>query len=87
MARGVWFEESRNRWRVRLYYNGHVVHRSYHPDEDEAMDVHKAAKEILKSMTLAEKQELIKPSVKTDSLSDLLNGLKAVTRKKPTLTH
>lgn len=85
MARGVWHEEKRNRWRVRLYYNGHVVHRSYHPDEEEAIEVHAAAKDILKSMTKEEKEQLIKPNVKTDSLSDLLDGLKATAKKKPTL--
>ena len=29
-TKGIWFEENRNRYRVRLYKNGKVVHRSYH---------------------------------------------------------
>ena len=85
MARGVWFEETRGRYRVRLYYNGHVIHRSYHKDEEEAIETHRTAKAILKGMTNQEKEQLIHPSVKTDSLSAILNGLKATAKKKPTL--
>jgi hypothetical protein len=33
---GVYYEEARNRWRVRLYKDGRVIHRSYHPTEEEA---------------------------------------------------
>ena len=29
-TKGIWFEENRNRYRVRLYKNGKVAHRSYH---------------------------------------------------------
>jgi len=85
MARGVWYEDSRNRWRVRLYYNGHVIHRSYHKDEEEASETHRAAKAILDAMTPEEKDQLINPKISTDSLTDILSGLEATKRSKPTL--
>ena len=34
---GLWFEENRNRWRVRLYKNKKVFWLSYHDTEDEAL--------------------------------------------------
>lgn len=36
---GLWFEEKRNRWRVRLYHKRRVIHLSYHTTEQEARDV------------------------------------------------
>lgn len=35
-GKGVWYEQKRKRWRVRLYHNNEVVHRSYHRSEAEA---------------------------------------------------
>ena len=35
-TKGIWFEENRNRYRVRLYKNGKVAHRSYHNTYEEA---------------------------------------------------
>lgn len=85
MTRGIWYEKDRDRYRVRLYYNGHVVHRSYHKTSEEAEQVHERAKTTLDSMTTDEKEELIKPQVSTDSLAGLIEGIKATTKTKPTL--
>jgi hypothetical protein len=44
VPRGIFFEESRNRYRVRLYYCQQVVWRSYHPDLSEAEETLAVAK-------------------------------------------
>lgn len=36
--RGLWFETTRHRWRVRLYSKGRIYHLSYHHDYREAID-------------------------------------------------
>ena len=36
--KGIWFEKQRTRWRVRLYYKGHIFHLSYHTDYRDAIE-------------------------------------------------
>jgi len=48
--RGIWFEKKRNRYRVRIYKNNVVAHRSYHTTEEEAIETYKAAKRELANM-------------------------------------
>lgn len=41
---GVWFEKSRNRYRVRLYFKSQPIHLSYHRTLREALDALSLAK-------------------------------------------
>jgi len=41
---GIWYEKKRDRWRVKLFYNGVLVHRSYHKVYDDALNAWKIAK-------------------------------------------
>jgi hypothetical protein len=39
MPKGIWYETSRSRWRVKIVRNRELIHRSYHHDYDEALRV------------------------------------------------
>lgn len=41
---GIWFEERRNRYRVRIYRRGRVIHRSYHQNVTDALREYVRAK-------------------------------------------
>lgn len=38
LPKGIYFEDDRQRWRVRLYKEGAVVHLSYHRSLEDAME-------------------------------------------------
>jgi hypothetical protein len=38
LPRGIFFETERQRWRVRLYKTGEVIHLSYHRSIEDAME-------------------------------------------------
>lgn len=42
--KGIWFEAKRNRWRVKLFSDGVLVHRSYHHSYEAAHSTWKAEK-------------------------------------------
>jgi hypothetical protein len=48
IPRGVWYEEPRRRWRVRLYVGTKVRYRSYHHGLPDAIKAYHAAVEKLK---------------------------------------
>lgn len=41
---GVWYEKGRNRWRVKLFCDGVLFHRSYHRDVEAAIAAWRKAK-------------------------------------------
>ena len=53
-TKGIWFEENRNRYRVRLYKNGKVVHRSYHTTYEAAES---ALRDALRTRHAAEPEQ------------------------------
>jgi len=42
--KGIWFETNRKRWRVKLFCDGQLFHRSYHREYDSALIAWKQAK-------------------------------------------
>jgi len=46
---GLWYEEARKRWRVKLCKEGQQIERSYHKNYSEALIVWKAAKKRMAS--------------------------------------
>jgi len=44
VPKGIWYEETRNRWRVKLFCDGELFHRSYHHTFNEALLVWRAEK-------------------------------------------
>jgi hypothetical protein len=49
LPRGVFFEEDRNRYRVRLYFRQNVIWRSYHDNPAAALEALKSAREYRRS--------------------------------------
>lgn len=70
---GIWFEEERSRWRVRLYKERKVVHLSYHPTFEEAEQVADKARQ--------KRDELLpQPEIRfASNVGDILNTLREVT--------
>lgn len=46
--KGIWYEEKRGRWRVKLFWEGELFHRSYHHSYDEALSTWQDAKQRMK---------------------------------------
>lgn len=44
MPKGIWFEMNRDRWRVKLFCDGVLFHRSYHRDYPAALLAWQTAK-------------------------------------------
>ena len=44
VPKGVWFEANRNRWRVKLFCEGQLFHRSYHRSYSNALAAWQQAK-------------------------------------------
>lgn len=36
--KGIWYEKERNRYRVKLFFDSNLYHRSYHPTFEAAYD-------------------------------------------------
>lgn len=49
LPRGIWFEEGRGRYRVRIYHRQQIIWRSYHFTLDDALDAHQHALELQRS--------------------------------------
>ena len=47
---GIWYEQPRNRYRVRLYKKGQVVHLSYHKDLASAQVAKEEAEKVRASV-------------------------------------
>ena len=45
--KGIWFEKNRNRWRVKLFCDGILFHRSYHRSYNEALSAWRKAKKCM----------------------------------------
>jgi hypothetical protein len=46
LPRGIWYEETRERYRVRIYQNKRVFHLSYHRTLNEALNIYHRIKEL-----------------------------------------
>lgn len=44
VPKGIWYENGRSRWRVKILCNGQLVHRSYHREYPDALAAWKVAK-------------------------------------------
>lgn len=42
--KGIWYEQNRSRWRVKLFCDGVLFHRSYHRSYSEALSAWQDAK-------------------------------------------
>jgi hypothetical protein len=69
---GVYYEEARGRWRVRLYKDGKVIHRSYHPTEEEAWNTWINAKRT-QAQTRFEPPKIVDNPTLANLLDALLN--------------
>lgn len=54
LPRGIWYEEARKRYRVRVYRKNRVIHRSYHQDLDAARRALQQAKQLRASIRAQE---------------------------------
>lgn len=68
MKKGIYFEKTRQRYRVRIYKYGRMVHRSYHVTLSEA--------ETALNEAEAERQTIQKPKRKKDKPLTTQNMLK-----------
>lgn len=57
-VRGIWYEKSRDRWRVKLYRSGELIERSYHKTYELAFEAWKNAKASDKDV-IAHEREVI----------------------------
>ena len=44
MVKGLYFDEARQKWRLRLYKNGAVWHLSYHATKEDAVNMYMTLK-------------------------------------------
>ena len=51
LPRGIFFEKKRNRFRVRLYKKGVVIHRSYHHSLKEALVIYNQVAPLARKYT------------------------------------
>lgn len=54
LPRGIYYEELRGRYRVRLYKRHRMVYLSYHATLEEAVQAHAIAREAVKHMRVPE---------------------------------
>jgi len=47
IPKGIWYEKARNRWRVKLCYDGELIHRSYHKEYEAAVEAWQGAKKSM----------------------------------------
>lgn len=69
LPRGIYFEQERKRYRVRLYRRSHVVWRSYHFNLCEAIEALSSALEAQSSWQPS--VEIKKPSLVPQTILDL----------------
>lgn len=48
--RGLFYEQERKRYRVRLYYQQHMIWRSYHYDYEEALSALRNAQDLRRKL-------------------------------------
>lgn len=73
--RGIWFEAARNRYRVRLYRRGRIVHLSYHADAESAAKAYEEAKAEVERIREAEKRYKNNPGLLAQAEALGLNAL------------
>jgi hypothetical protein len=49
MVQGLWYEQARDRWRVKIILSGELFHRSYHHDYEEAFRTWTQVQEQIRS--------------------------------------
>ena len=72
IPKGIYYESSKRRWRVRLYKAGTVVHLAYHKSYELARSSYDEAKAIQKEST---QQKLEQMDLSTHSVHSLINTL------------
>jgi len=72
IPKGIYYETSKKRWRVRLYKSGRVVSLAYFKHYTEARQAHIAAKEHQRLSARGKTENL---TLKTNTTSDLINTL------------
>lgn len=78
LPNGLYYEKARRRYRVRLYKNGEVIHRSYHRCYNRAVDT------LCKAREAAERFVPTATKPKAPTLDNLLHSLLPTT--PPSLT-
>ena len=68
--RGLYYEEDRRRWRVRLYYQQELIWRSYHYDEHEALRALRKAQDFRRRLVKAGQLQTLREPPK--QIQDLL---------------
>ena len=72
IPRGIWFEEKRKRYRVRLYLGPIVIYRSYHKDLATAIEAYTLAKLYQSTATIPE--QTLDESLSVENLIAQLSG-------------
>lgn len=65
LPKGLFYEEGRKRFRVRLYHEKRVFHLSYHYSYEEAIATLEAAKNVKRSYKKIDQVKIRSDSVKT----------------------
>lgn len=72
LPKGIYYERSRSRYRVRVYKFGNVVHCSYHRDIDLAVDALHDAKAERDNLEPEKETDKVHSGVKTEQLLERL---------------
>ncbi len=65
LPKGIYFEPLRNRYRVRLYKAGRIIHRSYHKDLEAAEEAYGSAKNIQPTKSMEFTTETMLRNIRT----------------------
>lgn len=82
LPKGLFLEEGRKRYRVRLYHDKKVFHLSYHYQLEEALSTLEAVKEALR-----EYRKTYSPRIQGDSVRALVRSIRDRCRYTKTRTH
>lgn len=77
LPKGIWYEKSRGRYRVRVYSANKVYHLSYHRSLNEAKHT------LRKVLDLKQEAEYQCCSIDSTTTQNLLKSLQAVFQPKP----
>ncbi len=57
--KGIWYEERRRRYRVRIYSRGKLFHQSFHRSFEEAKRVHRQKRREARRRDLGQRMEFV----------------------------
>ena len=75
LPKGIYYERSKHRWRVRLYKAGTVVHLSYYKSFPEALENYQKAKDIQRESKQKKLEQMTLSTYDTPSLINTLSKL------------